>query len=146
MAKRKPSARTEVEHLKPFPIENIPRDPDTLAKIAEDVLGAMAESNNQLAAKQSKEAIAKAGERKPKRAAPKQADVTAVADRLDAAARTLLVIHHLAEEGFEDTTGNYLEAIQELVRSTYKGVDACIERLTGKPTLSGYFATEFDGE
>jgi hypothetical protein len=71
-------------------------------------------------------------------------DIEAVSDRLNDAGFALLAIRKLAiDVGEGDDDGFYAVAIQELARSTIKGIDACIERLTGKPGL-GNFGTEFD--
>lgn len=71
------------------------------------------------------------------------ADVAAVARRLEEAAYAVLAMYNLAIGAQEDRGRAewYMVAIQALARSTFKGVDACRERLTGG--CIGNFAGEF---
>lgn len=70
--------------------------------------------------------------------------VAAIARRLEAAGFALLSIHELAIDAQQAPGAeHYLTAIRELARSMFRGVDACIERLTGGPGM-GNFTTEFE--
>ena len=85
----------------------------------------------------------------PERTAARTAsidDVQAVEDRLSEAAHALRAMHALATEAqHADDAEHYLTAIRTMARATFKGIDACIERLTGAPAI-GSFASEFDRE
>jgi len=69
-----------------------------------------------------------------------------IATRLEGAAYSLLAMRRLAIDAqhANDDAAWYLIAIQEMSRSSFRGLDACIERLTGAPAI-GNFATEFSG-
>ena len=55
-------------------------------------------------------------------------------------------IHYLAIDAeCSDDPQWLLRAIRDMSRSTFKGVDACVERLTGN-VGAGDFETEFDEE
>ena len=70
----------------------------------------------------------------------------AIEGRLNEAAYTLLSIRRLAIDANEsDAREFYLVAIADLARTAFKGIDASLVRLTGKPAL-GNFATEFDND
>jgi hypothetical protein len=93
------------------------------------------------AAAEAKRAVNAAGKRK--RRALTQSDVAAVGHRLNEAAYSLLAIRRLAIDGGDEQDGWYAVAIQELARSTFKGIDACIQRLQPGCGI-GNFASEFD--
>jgi hypothetical protein len=95
------------------------------------------------ASEAAREAIEKAGEHSGRR--PTNAELEQVADRLQSAGYALLSIYRLAMDAQDNANREfYLLAIQELARSTFRGVDACIGRLTDGDAI-GDFATEFDG-
>lgn len=74
------------------------------------------------------------------------ADIRAVSLRLNDAATALLAMHRLAiDAGEMDQDGYYRFAIQELARSTFRGLDACIVRLEGGAGI-GNFRSEFDDD
>ena len=79
-------------------------------------------------------------------AKPSIEDVEAVTARLYTVGQALLAIHRLSIDAHDDDTGLYLNTVQYLARSTFKGVDACIERLQGGGGGIGGFETEFANE
>jgi hypothetical protein len=73
-------------------------------------------------------------------------DVQAVEGRLFEAAHALRAMYALATEAqHSDDAEHYLTAIRTMARATFKGIDACLVRLTGAPAIGG-FASEFDRE
>lgn len=71
-------------------------------------------------------------------------DIDAVDNRLHEACMALLAIHYLAFDAQDASNREwYITAIQELARSTFKGVDACLGRLRGAPAI-GNFSSEFN--
>lgn len=73
-------------------------------------------------------------------------DVEAVEARLLDVLHSLTAIRTLAQEAASarspDAIGNYTTAIAEMARANIKGIDTCIERLTGGG--HGYAGIEFD--
>jgi hypothetical protein len=73
-------------------------------------------------------------------------DILKVSERIGDVLQSLLSIHQIAGDVFEadtETAARYGLAIKEMARANIKGLDACMERLTGGPAF-GNFATEFD--
>lgn len=72
-------------------------------------------------------------------------DVLEVNLRINDVLQSLLSIHQIAGELFDsdpDATANYGVAFKEMARANIKGLDACVERLTGCGNF-GNFAGEF---
>jgi len=111
----------------------------------------MAKSNSSKALpSQARVTPAGAGDPNPSRAAHEKPvltkkDLGEISTRLTEAAFSLLAMHQLAIDAQQaDANEWYLIAIREMSRSTFRGLDACIERLTHAPAI-GNFATEFSG-
>lgn len=71
-------------------------------------------------------------------------DITAVRNRIQIAAYSLLTIREMAIIADEDEEQQFLlNGIAQLARSAFKGLDACVQKLDDGPGI-GNFATEFD--
>jgi hypothetical protein len=71
-------------------------------------------------------------------------DIRQVSHRLYDVVHSLRSMHRLAIEAHDSgCVEAYLLAVEEMSRSSARGVDACIERLEGSPAV-GCFETEID--
>lgn len=148
MAKRKPSTPHDRAPLEPFPIDNIPRDPETLAKFAEDVLEAMAESNQRIADREAERVVAKAAERKERGRPTPRRDIAAVNRRLRDVTNNLMAIHRISMDAVDADLAerqDLLLLIRETARSSARAVDVCAQRL-GETFPVGCFADELESD
>lgn len=76
------------------------------------------------------------------------ADVNAIAARLNQAVYSNLAIYRLAIEALDSApeAEHFLMAIQEMARANARGIDSCANRLMGdsQKYFAGVFETEFD--
>jgi hypothetical protein len=138
MAKRKRST-PPAEQFSPIPTANIPRDPETLAKLGRGVLDIFAESETKMAEEAAKRAIAAAGKR-PKRRTT-QHDIQVVNSRLGHVALNLMAIYEatvIAMDNKQDAD-TILTLIRESARSSARAIDAAVQRLdAGRPQIGCY--------
>ena len=77
------------------------------------------------------------------------ADVNAIAARLNQAVYSNIAIYRLAIEAIDSgpEADHFLVAIQEMTRANARGIDSCTKRLMGdsQKFFVGAFETEFDG-
>ena len=148
MAKRKPSTPHISDSLEPFPIDNIPRDPETLAKFAQGTLEAMAEFNKRVADREAERVVAKAAERKERARPTPRRDIAAVNSRLRDVTHNLMAIHRISLDAIDGDLAerqDLLLLIRETARSSARAVDVCMQRLgAGFPV--GCFADEMESD
>lgn len=146
IAKRKTSKPTEA--AQPENAAPLDRYDPRVRALASDLLQEIMEKEQQRE-REEREAETKAAEEiraaKVQRPDVPRVKKQAIEGRLYDAGYALLAIRRLAIDAQDNRESAewYLIAIEQLARSTFRGVDACIVQMSGKLAM-GNFATEFD--